>query len=100
MNFFFDSGLPRSGSTLLSAILNQNRVIYAPPLSPVMTAMMTTRDWFECSENVKAFDQPEAQHNAVSGIIKSFYQSKTGFNVIDKSRILTSLKNILLRIQK
>lgn len=87
MNFFFDSGLPRSGSTLLSAILNQNRVIYAPPLSPVMTAMMTTRDWFECSENVKAFDQPEAQHNAVSGIIKSFYKSKTGFHIIDKSRL-------------
>lgn len=87
MNLFFDSGLPRSGSTVLSAILNQNRSIYAPPLSPVMSAMLTVHDWFECSENVKAFNQPEAQHNAVSEIIKSFYKHKAGFNVIDKSRL-------------
>lgn len=32
---FFLAGLPRSGNTLLSAILNQNPEIYSSPLSPV-----------------------------------------------------------------
>ncbi|NBP58534.1 sulfotransferase, partial [bacterium] len=34
--YYFISGLPRSGSTLLSAILNQNPRFYSGPNSPVV----------------------------------------------------------------
>ena len=37
--FYFMAGLPRSGSTLLSSILNQNPRFYSGPSSPVLGAM-------------------------------------------------------------
>jgi sulfotransferase len=37
--YHFLAGLPRSGNTLLSAILNQNPDIYSTPLSPLPTFM-------------------------------------------------------------
>ena len=37
--FYFMAGLPRSGSTMLSAILNQNSKIYSGPSSPILGLM-------------------------------------------------------------
>ena len=37
--YHFLAGLPRSGNTLLSALLNQNPKIYSTPLSPIPTLM-------------------------------------------------------------
>ena len=37
--YYFMAGLPRAGSTLLSAILNQNPRIYSGPSSPVTSIM-------------------------------------------------------------
>jgi sulfotransferase len=45
--YHFLSGLPRSGNTLLSALLNQNPDIYSSPLSPLPTFMWN----FENSES-------------------------------------------------
>ena len=41
--FYFISGLPRSGSTLLSSILNQNPRFYSGPSSPVVSTMLTLK---------------------------------------------------------
>ena len=37
--FYFMTGLPRSGSTLLSSILNQNPKFYSGPSSPVVSTI-------------------------------------------------------------
>lgn len=42
---FFLAGLPRSGNTLLSAILNQNPEIYSSPLSPVSSIIRYLDDY-------------------------------------------------------
>ena len=44
MKFYFDCGLPRSGSTLLTALLNQNPHIHAGTLSPVFELMYNTNE--------------------------------------------------------
>ena len=44
MKFYFDCGLPRSGSTLLTALLNQNPDIHAGTLSPVFELMYFSDD--------------------------------------------------------
>ena len=54
MKFYFDCGLPRSGSTLLTALLNQNPNIHAGTLSPVMELMYYT-DSILKGEQAQAF---------------------------------------------
>jgi sulfotransferase len=48
--YHFLAGLPRSGNTLLSAILNQNPDIYSTPLSPLPTFMW---DFGNASNNME-----------------------------------------------
>jgi sulfotransferase len=50
--YHFLAGLPRSGNTLLSALLNQNPDIYSTPLSPVPTLMWRLIDTASNSEQV------------------------------------------------
>ena len=48
-NYYFISGLPRSGSTLLSTILSQNPDFYADISSPLsMITENTVRVFSEC----------------------------------------------------
>ena len=62
--FYFMAGLPRSGSTLLSSILNQNPKFYSGPSSPVLSTMyaienhLTNDELFDID---KIFEAVEAQ---------------------------------------
>jgi len=49
--FYFMAGLPRSGSTLLSSILNQNPRFYSGPSSPVLGAMYAVEENFTNNGN-------------------------------------------------
>ena len=49
--FYFMAGLPRSGSTLLSSILNQNPRFYSGPSSPVLGAMFAVEQDFMGKKN-------------------------------------------------
>ena len=59
MKFYFDCGLPRSGSTLLTALLNQNPKIHAGTLSPVFELMYYSRELLSKGEQAKAFPKPK-----------------------------------------
>lgn len=48
--YHFLAGLPRSGNTLLSALLNQNPDIYSTPLSPLPTFMW---DFLNATNNIE-----------------------------------------------
>ena len=48
--YYFMSGLPRSGSTLLSTLLNQNPEIYSGPSSPVLGIMVGVHENFLSNE--------------------------------------------------
>jgi len=85
--YFFYSGLPRTGSTLVGALLNQHPDIYCSPLSPVLECMYYTEQYFlKNSEQYKAFKRPEAVTNVVRNIPVSYYEDIGKKYIIDKNR--------------
>jgi sulfotransferase len=85
-DFYFLAGLPRSGSTLLTALLNQNSTIYASEVSPVAKMMGLLYKNIEETESFKA-DYRKINHiNCVKEIPNSFYSDIKKPIVIDKSR--------------
>lgn len=85
--FYFLSGLPRSGSTLLSALLNQNPEIHASTNSPLLDTIHYTEEYLLYnSEQYKAHPKPEASHKVLSSIPHNYYFNTPEPIIIDKSR--------------
>ena len=81
------SGLPRSGSTLLTALLNQNPEIYASTNSPLLDTIHYTEEYLlHNSEQYKAHPKPECAHNVLSSIPENYYFNTPQNIIIDKSR--------------
>ena len=85
MKFYFDCGLPRSGSTLLTAILNQNPQIHAGTLSPVFEVMYYTDEILQ-GEQAQAFPKPDVFHKMVRNSIIDYYLDRDEPIIIDKCR--------------
>jgi sulfotransferase len=86
-SFYFLSGLPRSGSTLLSALLNQNPKIHASTNSPLLDTIHYTEEYLLYnSEQYKAHPKPEAAHKVLSSIAPNYYFDTPESIIIDKSR--------------
>jgi hypothetical protein len=84
--FYFLSGLPRSGSTLLTAILNQNPKIYSSPTSGLIEIMgATLRSWYEKVNEVQGRNDEEL-FRLLKGILESKYENIDKPIIIDKSR--------------
>lgn len=85
-NYRFMSGLPRSGTTLLSAILSQNPDVYLTPQSDLSEHLRVTHqsgmgfeDW-----NLGVLRR---EHTALlKGTIAAFYSETPQSTIIDKSR--------------
>lgn len=84
--FYFLSGLPRSGSTLLSSILNQNPDIYAGPNSPMCGMMFNLERSILASEQYRAFPKPEVMPATICGVMDNYYSDREESVIIDKSR--------------
>ena len=85
MNFYFDCGLPRSGSTLLTALLNQNPFIHAGTLSPVFELMYYSNEILN-KEQAQAFPKPDAFCHIVRSQIINYYSDRDEPILIDKCR--------------
>jgi len=73
-DIFFLAGLPRSGSTLLRSILNQNPELYSGPISPSVELLYYTDKYFQSSEMLLASPQPESCFNVLSNMMDLFYE--------------------------
>lgn len=87
---FYQSSLPRSGSTLLQNIIGQNPDFYVTPTSGVLELLYAARHNYTNSPEFKAQD-PEVMENGFRGFCKSgiegFYKNITDKPyIIDKSR--------------
>jgi sulfotransferase len=87
---FYNSSLPRSGSTLIQNILGQNPSIHTTPTSGIFEMLMGTRTIYTDGQEFKAQD-PKQMENGYKGFLKSgvygFYEAITDKSyVIDKSR--------------
>jgi sulfotransferase len=85
-NYYFMAGLPRSGSTLLKSILEQNPKVHASPISPVMELMYWTEDYFKRSEQYQAYPKPNIAHNIIKGMMDQFYMDVNKPIIIDHCR--------------
>lgn len=80
------AGLPRSGSTLLSNILNQNKSVYSSTNSPLLHINIALINETLRSEQYRAFPKPECLINILSELPHNFYRHYTQDIIIDKSR--------------
>jgi sulfotransferase len=86
---YYMSGLPRSGSTLISSILNQNKNIYASSNSSIVPLAATVESSIIMSESYNAYPRPKVVKKTVAGVIENFYSDRKEEYIIDKSRLVT-----------
>ena len=80
--FHFISGLPRSGSTLLAALLRQNPRFHAGMTSPVGTLLSGMLNQFSAgSEFGATIDQTQRQR-LLRGLFKTYYEEQADKEVI------------------
>jgi sulfotransferase len=87
---FFNSSLPRAGSTLIQNILMQNSSIYSTPTSGLSELLLNARTLYSTGDAFRAQDEVQME-NAIKGYCKSalngYFDSLTDRPyVIDKSR--------------
>ena len=80
------AGLPRSGSTLLKSILDQNPNLHTNPVSPVMELMYHTEEYFKKSEQYLAYEKPKNAHKIIKSYIENYYYEREEDIIIDHCR--------------
>ena len=97
-NFLFQAGLPRTGSTVLSAILDQNPDIHAGQNSPVCQLMWDIQVSCEnaASQQLGASDRTDFQGDLLSRIPDLYYRHVPEPTVVDKCMVWTLPPNLEL----
>ena len=94
-NFYFMSGLPRSGSTLLSSILNQNPRFYSGPSSPVVATMIALENQFSNDELFLGYPKPEQAKEIIASVLPQYYSDRKEPVIFDKNRSWTVRMNYI-----
>jgi sulfotransferase len=71
----FISGLPRSGSTLLAAILSQNPRFYARMTGPVGAMYMALEGAMSRRNETAVFIEPKQRRDVLQGLFSNYYRS-------------------------
>lgn len=82
--FHFLSGLPRSGSTVLASILNQNPDVYATPTSPLLDQLVGNQNSWHSLVDMNA--NPVQLENITRRLINAMWQHVPQKIIIDKNR--------------
>jgi len=93
-SYYFISGLPRSGSTLLSGILRQNPDFYADIASPVEALTGNAIDVITGAESNLTTTE-EQRKNVMYGMFDGYYQHIEKSVIFDSSRGWTKKTNFL-----
>jgi hypothetical protein len=94
--YYFLVGLPRSGNTLLSSILNQNPLIHAEGNSAVCQLMWDMEVSCNTSgqEQIKANKREKTIFDLVSSIPKIYYKDVDRPIIVDKCRTWNNPANV------
>lgn len=85
--YHFLAGLPRSGNTLLSALLNQNPDIYSTPLSPLPTFMWEFANTCNTAEQVNRNTENQIKAEIfLSSFMDNYYKEVQKPVVIDREK--------------
>lgn len=93
--FYFMAGLPRSGSTVLSSILNQNPRFYSGPSSPVVPTMITLENSLANDELFLGYPKPDQARQIISSVLPIFYSDREEPVIFDKNRSWTIRMNYI-----
>jgi len=78
----FIAGLPRSGSTLLAAILRQNPAVVAGMTSPVATLYRAMEDAMARRQETSIFIDDETRRRVLRGVFAAYYGGAWGHRLI------------------
>lgn len=84
--FHFLSGLPRTGSTVLESLLNQNPDVYVTPTSPLLHLLNKNQEEFWNCPEVVANPFPDMLTNMSRGMIEGCWEHRPEPVIIDKHR--------------
>lgn len=84
--YYFLSGLPRSGSTVLSSILNQNPAVYVTPTSPMLDQLIENQNIWHNLQTVRANPVPDQLTNITKSLINAMWQHRPEEVILDKNR--------------
>lgn len=85
-HFHFISGLPRSGSTLLAALLRQNPRFHAAMSSPVAALMANTLQQMSGGNEYSVFYDDVKRKRILNGLIQSYYDDCRAEIIFDTNR--------------
>lgn len=83
--YYFLSGLPRSGNTLLGSILNQNKNISVTPNSYISEMLYRVESIKHEMQGVKNFPDIESFDNVNKNILINYYSKWSSKYIIDRS---------------
>ena len=92
MTFHFISGLPRSGSTLLAALLRQNPRFHAGMTSPVGTLFTGMLGQFSAGSEYAPVTDDATRRRLLRGLFDSYYAGVSGKDVIFDTNRMWSAK--------
>ena len=85
--YYFLAGLPRSGNTLLSSILNQNPNIYSSPLSPLLDLMWEYSKSYNYLNSIKRNEENKDRGSELlSSFSDTFYKDVKKPIIIDRQK--------------
>jgi sulfotransferase len=85
--FHFMAGLPRSGSTLLSALLGQRPDLYAPGITNTPGLLEAVNTTMQADEGWKLGTSRTQHDNAMRGLLPLLYADRNEPVILDKSRL-------------
>jgi sulfotransferase len=91
--YHFLAGLPRSGNTLLSSLLNQNPLIHSSALSPVSSYLFNIESLNISDETASLFTNKKSQYSVLNNIINNFYSEQTEPIIIDRNKSWGTIPN-------
>jgi sulfotransferase len=94
----FISGLPRSGSTLLSALLRQNPRFHAGVTSPVGTLCNVLQQQMSANAEHSMFLDTGTQSRLLRGIFNSYYEGNSREVIFDTNRSWTGRLPLLAQL--
>jgi sulfotransferase len=83
---YFMCGLPRSGSTVLASILNQNPEVYVTPTSSMLNVTAQMQQAWREDPTVKANYFEEQARNLTKAILPAFWKHRPESIIVDKGR--------------
>jgi sulfotransferase len=93
-NYYYLSGMHRTGNTVLSALLNQNPNVYSSPLSPVVQYMWVLQNCFYTMENDIRLKDKSGQERVMKSLLPSFYENVNKPIIFDRHKQWATPPNI------